>query len=1296
MDENLKRKQSSSSIDDSQNTLRSRDNFAQASSSTTHAHGHNTGLSATSEELCVGATLCGGRFSIVRRLGEGGMGVVYEALDLERRERLACKTMKRRNARGVYQLKNEFRALCDMQHPNLVRLYELFAEDDAWFLTMELIEGVPFDRYARPRGTLDKLRLLDTTFQLFEAVHAIHASDKLHRDLKPSNVLVTTAGRVVVLDFGLVSQPEGGYALHEENYLGTPPYMAPEQAGGKRATRASDYYALGVMLFEALTGELPFDQPTEELFVAKRLSDAPRASSRAEVPAGLDQLCAELLSRDPQQRIEALLDLRSRVQLARLFEPLPRSSLRYETPRALEITPLLATHAERFSTPLPRALAQADTRTQRQLLGRERELAALRDAYNTAQRGRPVVVFVSGESGFGKSALVSHFTSELRDSARATVLTGRCHEREHVPYQGFDTLMDDLGHYLRQLSYRDAAALMPREIFALGRMFPTLQRVRAVAEAQGRSIPDLRDLRQHALDAFAKLLACMRERAPVVLVIDDAQWLDRDGAQLMRALLVRPDPVAYCLVCVHRSENAHEQRPLGSVQNAARDTPGLDVRTLSVGPLPQAALVKLLRLRATSAIDDATAELLASESLGSPFFAAALSRVASQRSRGLPPPSLDDVLSLHIGALPTQARNLLTTVALAGTALPPSLLFDAARVNDGHAYLDLLRSEQLVRLVVDQSGQRLLECYHDRIREHVTSRLSAVHTRELWLSLARALAMRVGTPHEADVHPELIAHALDAAGLPNEAAEHTLRAAKRALSALAFDRAARLYARALATGGFDHERRHELTVARAKALAFAGQGALAGEAFLEAAQGPLRADTQELVRSAAEQFLLCGDLARGRAQLARTLAEGGIRFQHTDRRALMSTTWSLTRLLLRGHAYAARNKQRDPALKRKVELLGLATYSLMRSDQLRAFDYCARWARAALDAGDERHIARALAIELIFEIWMPVNTRTRLKHLEQACQTACERSGDWLARAWFEFALGWRHMVTGDPTAGLAKLERSLALIDDNPTSTSSYDRAWFQSFRAMGLLLAGRIAEAGELAQIELERALARDDHSVTVNLVLVATWTWIAADRPDYAAQQLAAAYARLRTDEPNTGYFSWLYVSSLPQIYRGHAYQAWLETAPHVEHFRSSFMGRVSLRGVLERDTCGQIVAAAQQADDPAEQRRLARLAKQHAATAQLRMGPGGLGIPHAAMACLRGDRKAAIAILRKQVALHESPLHAHVAQRRLGELLNNAEGIQLMREADAFLCAGGVVHPARFVATALPGVELRVTR
>ena len=565
------------------------------------------------------------RFEVLRRLGAGGMGVVYQAFDRERGERVALKTLRHRDAAALYRFKREFRGLADISHPNLAALHELVSAGDDWFFTMELVEGVDFITWVRgdetahyadtfdaaPSGSLDAIptieaprhgpsappsfeRLREALCQLAEGVHALHQAGKLHRDIKPSNVMVDRRGRVVLLDFGLITEvARPGAEVTENNLVGTVDYMSPEQGASLPLTPASDWYAVGTVLYRALTGTLPWaGAPIVVLMEKQRKEPPPPRELVPGVPPDLDQLAVELLRRGPESRPDGAEVLRRLGSQA-----VPKLAPRVAVSRSQDLP----------------------------LIGRAAHADALRRAFATSRAGQGVTVLVHGRSGMGKSVLIERALRELQRDQGAVVLAGRCYERESVPYKALDSVIDSLSRHLTQLGRHEVEAMLPRDVLAVARLFPVLRRVDAVAAAPRRIVaPDPHEVRRRGLAALRELLARIGDRHPLVVAIDDLQWGDLDSTSLLLDLLRPPDPPALLLILSYRSEEAESSEAVRRLL-AGLDPAGGRVVEVEVGALgaDEARELAWARLGHNGESDGAAGENLASaiarEARGDPF-----------------------------------------------------------------------------------------------------------------------------------------------------------------------------------------------------------------------------------------------------------------------------------------------------------------------------------------------------------------------------------------------------------------------------------------------------------------------------------------------------------------------------------------------------------------------------------------------------------------------------------------------------------------------------------------------------
>jgi hypothetical protein len=1323
------------------------------------------------------------RYRIEAELGSGAMGAVYRAHDRERDARVALKLLRDVDPAALYRFKQEFRALADVSHPNLVSLYELVAADrDTWFLTMELVEGVDFLTYVRGRsasagaqgsdvfergtvgarpgamdafasedvdfssdgGDTDAFEALPTTQlptfvavpvskrrlapprsgpasqhraraleredqlarlrhglrQVAEAVDTLHRAGILHRDIKPSNVLVTGDGRVVVLDFGIVLPLRGAENKREsrERMAGTPAYMAPEQGTGAALTAASDWYSVGIMLYEALTGRVPYLGRLSEIMNKKRCLDPPPPMLYGEsVPADLDALCMDLLARAPEHR-----------------------------PSGDEVLTRLG--GGRSSAPrLPQGAAEPEL-----LVGRTRQLAVLENTFLHSARGQLGAVLVRGRSGVGKSALVQRFLGHLASTSAATVLSGRCYEREQVPFKALDSLMDALTRFLLDRPATAGAALLPPRIEVLARMFPVLRQIDAVsviADASGanrvldQSSP--REQRRLAIEVLRALLARLAAQRPVVLAVDDVQWGDSDSAGLLADALVPAPDLPVLLIFVCRTDTAAQGAfidALSTVRLTRRTTgrsgrpggwpggwPGrwIDMPLEQLATADTRALAAVLLQRAGLAA--AHADTVARESGGNPLFVHELVRYLGEHAHahqpGAPLLTLEQVLRKRLAELPAPARALLDVVAVAGRPLDEDVAFRAAGLTwEDQSALAYLRSAHLVRTWrVD--GRDRLETVHDRIRTATLADLAgpgrALSASESGASPAlaachRRLADALLAAGETDA--EILAWHYEGAGAHERAAEHYRRAATRAARALAFDRAAALFERTVRLGAWPDTDRRQFEIQRAEALTYAGRSADAAQAYLRAAEGADPDTGLRLRGRAADQLLRSGHVDAGLDILRQVLAGLGLRLPQSRLGTLSQLVRWRLQVRLRGF-----ERRGDPAgelssaVRTRLELCWSATASLAMVDVQAGMAFQQRHALEALAAGDPGHVARALAAEAAFVSLTGISQRARALALCEEAQALAQQSDDRVALAWAHGVTGLVHFMSGGWAACCEAADRSLPLFTDH--DAMRWERSSAELYRLWGLQRMGALARVAERSMALRFDAEERGD---LYSMALFSTgWpnvTWLMSG--DIEGARAVADAVMEHWSQRNYQLEHYWYLLSVvnADLYAGEGASALARIDRDREQVRRALLLRTQVARIefADFEARGALCAAtSSRGEERARHLARAERCRRRLLREDLATAHASAALVAAALAALAADSRADERVLAQMRAAAQAcdaaaePLRAIVIRGYLGERLGGDAGATLVRAAEERMAAEGVAEPARMSAMLVPG-------
>ena len=1237
------------------------------------------------------------RFRILRRIGAGAMGVVYEAFDSRYNLRVALKTLTEMDPNLLYFLKQEFRSLTDISHPNLAFFHELISEEGRWFFTMELIDGQDFLSYARPSGSdresariisaedptvaqtarvsgeiLHELgyseelelaasslfaipgkpdfdRIREAAAGLLTGLRSLHAAGILHCDIKPSNVLVTGEGVVKILDFGVARNRHIEQAGGRRNIAGTAAYMAPENLRGDIQTEKSDVYAVGLMVFEALTGYRPRGR-ANLLQLRAPYAKAPSARLlNPEVSSDLDALVRRLMEWNPEDR-----------------------------PTAAEALNFL-----RDSQSVAQSSAPADDI----VVGRSEHLRVLWKSFDAARAGVPVALFLHGRSGMGKSTLLAKFIQELQ-SEQVILLSGRCFLQESVPFKAFDSLIDQMADYLRNLPERDVDAILPRDTPALARIFPVLRKVPVIDAHQGINVNamDQHELRRRAFLALRKLLSRLADRAPVILIVDDLHWSDHDSVLLLTELLRPPHAAEFLFIGSFRSEQRETpDRYLDALRAFPNDA--LSVEELEVGPLSLDE-VRLLTsgLLGKNAHSADLAERLARESSGSPFFVHQF--VEHLQALDHPsdlPPTLDGILRDRLTGLNADARATLEVISLSGQPLAQRLVCRAAGVPvESPSLLAELRIARLVR-VSGTSADDKIYAYHDRIAEAIVAGLDPERRRDLHRRLAETL--------EGSSDPESLAFHFEGAGELKRAAYYYDQAAQAAEHALAFDLAVDLYRRSLKLDADTSPEQQRRLVALAGVLSNAGRGLEAARAYRDACENASPQDRWDLQRKAAFEFCASGHLEEGRAAMALVLEEAGISLPSSASRTLLLLLWNRAQLGL--HGYSSRpNPAKPPSAMqlKRIDACWSAGSGLGMVDLLASGYFITKSLLLALRGGEPRRIARAMAWETANYSSFGLTASKHVERLLEACRELVDQQDPYSRGMYLLASAAWQFHSTRWRQA-IETLGRAESIFQSECVGASW--ELW--TSRTLALLAYHDIGEYIDMTPRSAE--LLREAHqrgnlyAATTIGVLPEPLARLAADDPGGAFRILEESTNGWPKGEMHLQHFLGLVTRGHLHLYNGTAGEA---VEMYDRHWKAA-SSSILMRGHIARSWLtmmrGRALLGAA-ADGKTELLVQVETAARALDREKVAWTTASADLLRAGASRLRNQTDQFVQLARKVLAGYDKTDMTGQAASvcyRLGDFLGGTEGDAMIRRAQEWAGSQGVKNLPRFAEMCMPGFE-----
>jgi predicted ATPase/DNA-binding SARP family transcriptional activator/pimeloyl-ACP methyl ester carboxylesterase/tRNA A-37 threonylcarbamoyl transferase component Bud32 len=562
------------------------------------------------------------RFVTQELLAVGGQGEVFLGYDQWAKQRVVIKRLKpdlmTHNAEFVTRFVREGETLRQLNHPNVVQMLAAYEKNGEYCIVMEYVPGGTLRDLLDRSPQLPLAQVLAITLELADALSRAHHLAIIHRDIKPDNVLLAADGTPRLTDFGVARLVREDARLTQPGTIvGSPAYMSPEALRGETLDVRSDIWSFGVLMFEMLAGFHPFNDTQISVVLAKILS-RPMPDLQAscpEAPAALAALVRQMLVKDRAQRMGSMRQVAATLEAIR--DGLTRAGAGLLYPAGGEREHLPADEVTTVWPPEPAAIAH--------LVGREAEVEALQRWFAQARAGTRQIVFIAGEAGLGKTALVEAFLAQVERTTGAWLGQGQC-----LPYRGageaYMPVLDALGRLCRAPGGGDLVALLDGIAPTWLVQMPWLigqagdDSRRRLAEVEALQRRTLGATRERMLREMAEFVESATVEKPLILVLEDLHWCDPSTLDLITWLARRQEAARLLLIGTYRPADVKAfEHPLAEVVQDLRIHRQCAERHLSF--LTETAVETYLQQRFTGlALPPGLATLLHQRTGGNPLF----------------------------------------------------------------------------------------------------------------------------------------------------------------------------------------------------------------------------------------------------------------------------------------------------------------------------------------------------------------------------------------------------------------------------------------------------------------------------------------------------------------------------------------------------------------------------------------------------------------------------------------------------------------------------------------------------